>query len=95
MGFGLKLKKCAVTGSEDGLMYVSPKTGCAVIEDVGAPYREKLFMLPGFMFQDMIEDNIDEIKKGLSITGYFLETLFRDKKYKELFDKRKRFITNL
>lgn len=95
VGFGLKLKKCAVTGLEDNLMYVSPKTGCAVTEDVGAPYREKLFRLPAFMVHDMSEDDVGEIKKGLSITGYFLETLFRDKKYKELFDKRKRFIISL
>ncbi|UNM06223.1 MAG: DNA repair protein RecO [Holosporaceae bacterium] len=48
VGFGLKLKSCAVTDSREMLSYVSPKTGCAVSQEVGAPYAEKLFPLPSF-----------------------------------------------
>ena len=95
MGFGLKLDKCAVTGTTEGLMYASPKTGRAVSEKVGLPYQDKLLALPAFLFQNKAEKNLLEIKKGLSITGHFLETLFHDKRYVPLFDKRKRFIKNL
>lgn len=53
VGFGLKLKSCAVTDSREALSYVSPKTGCAVSHEVGAPYAEKLFPLPLFFLMDV------------------------------------------
>jgi hypothetical protein len=42
LGFGLDLSKCAGTGVQTGLIYVSPKSGCAVSADAGAPYKDKL-----------------------------------------------------
>src|SRR5918995_4696557 len=42
LGFGLDLARCAVTGSSDDLVYVSPRTGRAVSGGAGAAYRERL-----------------------------------------------------
>ena len=41
LGFGLDLKQCAVTGSQDDLIYVSPKSGRAVSAGAGAPYAAR------------------------------------------------------
>src|SRR5262249_18055266 len=37
LGFGLDLERCAVTGANDDLAYVSPKTGRAVTRSTGDP----------------------------------------------------------
>ena len=42
LGFGLDLERCAATGSNDDLAYVSPKTGRAVSRSAGEPYRDRL-----------------------------------------------------
>ena len=45
-GFPLDLAKCAATGSTEQLCYVSPKSGCAVSEEAGKPYHDKMLPLP-------------------------------------------------
>jgi DNA repair protein RecO (recombination protein O) len=40
LGVGLDLSRCAATGREDELAFVSPKTGRAVSREAGAPYGE-------------------------------------------------------
>ena len=47
-GFRLDLERCAVSGSRDDLIYVSPKSGRAVSASAGAPWRDKLLALPAF-----------------------------------------------
>ena len=49
LGFGLDLSECAATGTGDGLVYVSPRSGRAVSAAAGAPWRERLLPLPGFL----------------------------------------------
>jgi len=49
LGFGLNLDYCTVTKTRDNLAYVSPKSGSAVCKDVGAPYADKLLILPSFI----------------------------------------------
>ena len=49
LGFGLDLGACAVTGTTEGLVWVSPKTGRAVSREAGAPYADKLLPLPAFL----------------------------------------------
>ena len=39
LGFGLDLERCAATGTNDDLAYVSPKSGRAVSRSAGDPYR--------------------------------------------------------
>ncbi|WP_169568644.1 DNA repair protein RecO [Sneathiella limimaris] len=76
LGYGLDLKKCAVTGSADNLKFVSPKTGRAVSLEAAGPYAEKLIPLPRFMggLSSAIDESVtkDDVLQGLFLTGYFL-----------------------
>jgi DNA repair protein RecO (recombination protein O) len=71
LGFGLDLARCAVTGTNEDLVYVSPRTGRAVSRESGAPYRDKLLPLPGFLWRDAPADPAD-IVAGLVLTRHFL-----------------------
>ena len=76
LGFGLDLGSCAATGENDGLVYVSPKTGRAVSSSAGAPYRDKLLALPRFLTREAGTEAAEgvspaEIRQGLDLTGYF------------------------
>lgn len=71
-GFGLDFSECAVSGSSDKLIYISPKTGAAVTKEVGEKYHEKLFKIPEFYHDNKIRTNITEILESLRITRYFL-----------------------
>ena len=48
LGYGLDLAACAVTGSRENLIFVSPKSGRAVSEAGAGLWRERLFRLPPF-----------------------------------------------
>ena len=73
LGFGLDLSRCASTGAAEGLVYVSPRTGRAVSQLAGDPYKERLFALPGFLLgsQNAAPDAA-EVIAGLKLTGHFL-----------------------
>ena len=43
LGFGLDLSRCAASGANDGLIYVSPRTGRAVSASAGEPYQGQAF----------------------------------------------------
>lgn len=78
-GFGLDLSRCAVTNATDNLAYVSPRTGRAVIEAVGAPYKDQLFKLPAPLYVNHPTPwSWDEIRDGLNLTGYFLQRMFHE-----------------
>lgn len=76
LGFGLTLDRCAATGAllEDGadLVYVSPKSACAVTEEAGRPYADRLLPLPPFLI-DRGEATIGDVRAALELTGYFLD----------------------
>jgi DNA repair protein RecO (recombination protein O) len=71
LGFGLDLETCAVTGSGDDLIAVSPKTGRAVSAAEAEPYKGKLLRLPRFVREGGPADWCDIID-GLELTGHFL-----------------------
>ncbi len=73
LGFGLDLSKCAVTGSPDDLVYVSPRTGRAVSAAAGAPYAERLLALPAFMLSAQGGLGAGDVGAGLTLTAHFLE----------------------
>lgn len=73
LGFGLDLTECAVTGSREGLAFVSPKTGRAVTAAAAAPYRERLLKLPGFLTPEDGRPVVQDLVDGLALTGFFLE----------------------
>jgi DNA repair protein RecO (recombination protein O) len=84
VGFPLDFSKCAVTGSRDGLYYVSPRTGCAVTRDSGEKYKDVLFKLPQFLVSKDSTPTKYDIFCALAITGHFLKKYFRDITNKEL-----------
>ena len=71
LGFGLDLETCAVSGSGDNLVAVSPKTGRAVSAAEAEPYADKLLRLPRFVREGGRADWHD-IVDGLALTGHFL-----------------------
>ena len=71
LGFGLDLGRCAATGTNQDLAYVSPRTGRAVSREAGAPYRDKLLPLPGFLWRSIPAGSAD-IAAGLALTRHFL-----------------------
>jgi DNA repair protein RecO (recombination protein O) len=68
MGFGLDLATCAVTGSRDDLVFVSPKTGRAVSRAAAGTWSDRLLPLP-----DCLRGGEDGLAEGLMTTGHFLE----------------------
>ncbi len=71
IGFGLDLGRCAVSEATTDLAYVSPRTGRAVSRAAGLPYRDKLLILPGFLWCDETADR-HQIELGMMLTGHFL-----------------------
>lgn len=76
LGFGLDLEECAATGTNDALVYVSPKSGRAVSASAGEPYRDRLLPLPGFLLKGRrsgagVTDA--DVMNGLRLSRYFLE----------------------
>lgn len=75
LGFGLDLDRCAATGAQDDLVYVSPKTGRAVSRVAGEPYRSRLLVLPRFLLDPAtpVAPTPADILAGFRLTGYFLD----------------------
>ena len=71
LGFGLDLDRCAVTGSNDDLVAVSPRSGRAVSATEAEPYSGKLLPLPKFV-RESGPATWPEIRDGLELSGYFL-----------------------
>lgn len=72
MGFGLDLTACAVTGTQEGLTYVSPKTGRAVSQAGAGEWADRLLPLPPVLLGQGEAAN-SEISLALGTTGHFLE----------------------
>jgi len=72
LGFGLDLDRCVVTGREEQLIAVSPRSGRAVSAAEAEPYAGKLLVLPPFLRAGGAA-SWAEIGEGLKLTGHFLE----------------------
>lgn len=71
LGFGLDLAKCAVSGGNDDLVAVSPRSGRAVSAAEAEPYAGKLLPLPRFILEGGVAE-WSEILDGLALSGHFL-----------------------
>jgi DNA repair protein RecO (recombination protein O) len=72
LGFGLDVSRCAVTGVNDHLAFISPRTGRAVSLSAAAPYLDRLLPLPGFLIgRDAATPK--SVVEGLALTGHFVE----------------------
>lgn len=71
LGFGLDLSSCAVSGSDEDLVAVSPRSGRAVARVEAEPYAGKLLRLPPFI-REGGSGSWRDIADGLELTGHFL-----------------------
>ena len=73
LGYGLDLSRCAVTGAQEELAFVSPKTGRAVSEAAAGQWRERLLKLPAFLCDGGdVRPSVADLCDGLRLTGHFL-----------------------
>ena len=72
MGYGLDLSRCAVTGTTEGLVYVSPKSGRAVSAKGAGDWADRLLPLPEVLRGTGAAEDA-EIVEALRTTGHFLE----------------------
>lgn len=94
LGFGLDLERCAVTGSNDDLVAVSPKSGRAVSAAEAEPYAGKLLALPQFV-REGGRASWEEIAQGLDLTGHFLLRDVLTDRSRVIADARARLIERL
>jgi DNA repair protein RecO (recombination protein O) len=78
LGFGLDLTQCAVTGSDENLRFVSPKTGRAVSATAAEPYRDRLLKLPRFLTPGDGAADPNDLVDGLTLTGFFMERVAQE-----------------
>ncbi len=95
LGFGLDLGRCAATGVNDGLAYVSPRTGRAVSLSAGEPYRDRLLPLPGFLVGEGEAGEPGALAAGLRLTGYFLRRHVFAALHRDVPAARDRFVQRL
>lgn len=94
LGFGLDLDRCAVTGSNDELVAVSPKSGRAVSAAEAEPYAGKLLPLPRFV-REGGPASWQEIAQGLDLTGHFLLRDVLTDRSRPIADARERLVDRL
>ncbi len=71
LGYGLDLARCALTGTQDELAFVSPRTGRAVSAGAAGEWRDRLLPLPAFLLGQGPSAPADWLA-GLRLTGHFL-----------------------
>jgi len=94
LGFGLDLDRCAVTGRNDALVAVSPKSGKAVSDVEAEPYKERLLPLPPFLLEGG-SASWAEILDGLRLTGHFLGRDLLTDRAAPVLDGRERLVERL
>jgi DNA repair protein RecO (recombination protein O) len=94
LGFGLDLDRCAITGSNDNLVAVSPKSGRAVSAAEAEPYAGKLLPLPRFV-REGGRASWNEIVQGLELTGHFLDRDVLTDRTRPIGEARARLVSRL
>jgi DNA repair protein RecO (recombination protein O) len=94
LGFGLDLESCAVSGSNDDLVAVSPKSGRAVSAAEAEPYAGKLLPLPRFVREGGAA-SWPEIGQGLDLTGHFLMRDLLTDRSRPIAEARERLVDRL
>jgi DNA repair protein RecO (recombination protein O) len=94
LGFGLDLQTCAVSGSNDDLVAVSPRSGRAISAAEAEPYAGKLLPLPPFA-REGGTGSWQEIVDGLRLTGHFLDRNLLTDRNRPIGDARARLVDRL
>lgn len=95
LGFGLDLARCAATGAEAELAFVSPRSGQAVARAAGEPYRGRLLPLPGFLLAArsvVPEPSRHDLLDALALTGFFWDRRVFGPQGRKLPPARARFV---
>ncbi len=94
LGFGLDLKRCAATGSDQNLAYVSPKSGRAVSRDAGLPWAGKLLEMPPFMVSSNVRAaSLGEIMAAFRLTSFFFNRHLWEPRAQKAPEARDGFLT--
>ena len=72
LGYALELDRCVVTGTQDDLIYVSPKSGRAVSRGAAGEWADRLLPLPLCLVGQGAAE-VSDVVQALEVTGYFLE----------------------
>ena len=92
-GIVLDFTRCAATGTTENLIYVSPRSGRAVSQEGGAPYKDKLLPLPTFLRPAASQDHEKEpedILQALEMTEPFLSKFILNIHHLKMPDTRER-----
>jgi len=71
MGFGLSLDACAVTGTNEDLAFISPRTGRAVSKEGAGDWADRLLPFPRCLSGGPVT-GAGDLLDGLKTTGHFL-----------------------
>lgn len=71
LGFGLDLTSCAVSGANDALIYISPRSGRAVAASAAGEWADKLLPLSPALIGE--GGTPEDVRDGLRVTGHFLK----------------------
>ncbi len=94
LGFGLDLARCAVTGTSEDLIYVSPASGRAVSRNGAGVYADRLLALPPFLLGRGPAD-AGQLAAGLRLTGAFLRRHLFDASDRAMPEARDRLLARL
>ncbi len=94
LGFGLDLERCAVTGANDELVAVSPRSGRAVSAAEAEPYAGRLLPLPRFVREGGAA-SWEDIDQGLALTGHFLARDLIGERSKPIAEARSRLVERM
>jgi len=94
LGFGLDLDQCVVTGSNDNLVAVSPKSGRAVSAAEAKPYQDKLLPLPRFI-REGGRASWEEVAQGFDLSGHFLMRDLLTDRSRPVLEARNRLVDRL
>ncbi|SEP82979.1 DNA repair protein RecO [Thalassovita taeanensis] len=95
LGYGLDLSRCAVTGVNERLDFVSPRSGRAVSAEGAGEWVDRLLPLPP-CFLGGTEAPDSEVAAGLVTTGHFLRQHLTDQTGQRPFPgARQRFVDGL
>lgn len=95
LGYGLDLGECALTGANDDLGFVSPRTGRAATRSAGEPYADKLLRLPPFIANPAAPVESGDVADAFALAGWFLERRIFDRQGHGMPDSRRRLIEAL
>lgn len=94
LGFGLDLQTCAVSGTSEQLVAVSPRSGRAVSAPEAEPYGDRLLRLPPFLRTGGAA-NLADTLDGLALTGHFLARDVLTERSTSLLEARSRLVGRL